>query len=151
MSNEHQTFSQFYLISWSNTDYFCLFLQQLFGVSLKIDGRYRKHGDLLRDGFHFHLYSFTLLLKHVGGVRAIQPTRGNVSFCHPASTFPIFISFQPHPQLGGKKVGQGERLGCTLPASSLRGELGCLRLSLQSQKVPDVELNPGQSIACGNR
>lgn len=62
MSNEHETFSYFYLISQSITDYFCL--QQLFGVSLKTDGRYRKHGDLLRNGFHFH---FTPLLFSSNG------------------------------------------------------------------------------------
>lgn len=139
MCSEHQTFSQFYLISWSNADYFCLFLQQLFGASLKIDGRWRKQ----RDGFHSHQHSFALLLKCTGGIKAIQPARGNVSSCHPATSFPTFTS------LGGKKTGQGKSLRWTCrqaPYMENLVALGCLYGHRMFLKLSSI--NPGQSIAC---
>lgn len=46
------------------------------------NGRHKKHGALLRDGFAFHSDFFTLL-KCVGTIKAMQPKRGEKSLLLP--------------------------------------------------------------------
>lgn len=89
------------------------------------NGRCKKHGDLLKDGFAFHSYFF-ILPRCVGTIKAMQPKRGGGE--SPLATVMVFLS-SPHSYhtLTRKHGSRPRKETWWIPsASSLTGNLVAL-------------------------